>query len=614
MKKRLASLLLVLAMLPAFFVFAAPARAASSEKADRLCQKIIDNYKAARRICYVSSFRGLCGACVSAQTYALGIDTVRNGCDGKDQFDLYAGMDMTTGGYRVRSYPAPRYTLRSALDAITGGGKWDVYNLVVGFQSSNTPLGSRYGHSLFVYGILDGMVYFAESFATSFTGKYVPEGKPIVCSIADFCKYYGEWTVFDGVILFGEKTYAAQCQEYPASMYCLVTRDTPTYTAPGDEGVCLPEPSGNALVMGEKIRVESLLKTPGGDWWLLLDTREYIPADAAAFQEHIWEDVVVSGLKVPGVLRRGSSFFLGGVVSSEGNQLTEVTVSVYAGGELTFSGTLSGSGNALSLNDKGLDRHLTFRSLPVGTYRIVITAAARHYALVGAERVVCSREIAMYDGQFRVVSDWKSYPVVSFDGNGGTPEYNQSVIAPGQTVGKLPDAFMDGGNLLGWALDEDGKEMVTEDFAPETDVRLYAVWTPEDPASPKEGWITRNGMDFYLDGNGEYLTGWQQIGDKTYCFNSMGVRLEGWQEIQGNRYYLYKDGGYAVGWERIDGADYFFEKDGIMQTGWVSRWGAARYLQNDGKLLGMGRSLGCSRDPSPESVRAEFSYRLRLPR
>jgi hypothetical protein len=57
----------------------------------------------------------------------------------------------------VKAYPASQYTLLDALNTITRNGTLDVYNILVGFQRTNTQLGSIYGHALLIHGIIDGM-------------------------------------------------------------------------------------------------------------------------------------------------------------------------------------------------------------------------------------------------------------------------------------------------------------------------------------------------------------------------------------------------------------------------------------------------------------------------
>ena len=68
---------------------------------------------------------------------------------------------------------------------------------------------------------------------------------------------------------------------------------------------------------------------------------------------------------------------------------------------------------------------------------------------------------------------------------------------------------------------------------------------------------------YYADGNGVLKTGWQQISNKWYYFDTSWC-------------YMYRDGSYEIG-----GKKYYFDTNGAMGTGWIKRTGT--YTDGSGK-------------------------------
>lgn len=167
---------------------------------EQLIDRIEDTFDDARRLAGRWSFVGKCSTLVNCSTIALGIQNVRFDGDGRDEYNLYDSVQRTDGGYDVVRYHASEYDLLGALNAVCENGQRDVYNLIVCFQGGRTASSSTYGHALFVHGIVDGMVYFSESYSLYLAGQYHREGTPIVCTVAEFAEYYNKWAYFEGVI------------------------------------------------------------------------------------------------------------------------------------------------------------------------------------------------------------------------------------------------------------------------------------------------------------------------------------------------------------------------------------------------------------------------------
>ncbi len=188
--------------------------ASSGKSTDEIVTQINSTYSEAKRRANVSSFNGYCAWYVNYVLLILGINSSYVGGNGNQEFDNYKGLSKSSGGYSVTAYPASSYNLKSALNAIASGG--NAYNILVGFEKGAGDDGALYGHTCFIHAIIDGKVYYAESFRARPGGTYYNEGTPIVCSIDEFCNYYNSWATLDGVIHFGG-TGGASSPSYSAT-------------------------------------------------------------------------------------------------------------------------------------------------------------------------------------------------------------------------------------------------------------------------------------------------------------------------------------------------------------------------------------------------------------
>lgn len=605
MKKRVFSLLLALVLcLPLLLlpVFAEAESQPETSKEQQLTEQIKTIYATARRRSGRYSFNGWCGSLVNWQTHLLGIDTRVHGCDGKDEYDLYARQSITCGGYGVKAYHASQYTLLQALNTITRNGTLDVYNILVGFQRTNTQAGQVYGHALMIHGIVDGVVYFMDCFTVSMNGKAYAEGSPITCTIEEFCRYYDRWTVFDGIIYFGVKTYAQACIEYPANMTALVCRDTEALTEPEDPGVYEASGVAQALEKGQIVPVTGIYRTPeGNDWYqLALDgVNGYVPVDALIPLQQNFEDAVLSGISIPSTARRGAGVVLRGSLGTLSNKLkkAEVLVTSLETGERVLHAAMDVSGKSVSLSDGKLDRDLKFRDLPAGTYRIQIRATTATSALENGEPAEKSSAFSVWQSEMRIITGWNTYYTVSFDGNGGKTDLNQTVYSKDETLAAFPEATRPGYRFLGWSLTADGSEPVTPDTLPQKNVTLYARWErtyaiTEDPLSVADDWCwtpagdgsgwfcTAFGIRFFRSADGEPVSGWVDADGQRYWLNSAGALRNGWLTLGEDTYYLDADGALVHDWHTLDGSARYFDVDGKLHKGWLT-WESQRYYLSE---------------------------------
>ncbi len=194
-----------LAVLCTVLALCIPGAAASLNPGDatpeEICREIVDIYREATKRADLRSFSGYCGSFVGYETYLLGIDTEFTPTHGCDAYDKYRKLDTSSGGYAITAYSAKKYTIRQALDEICADGA--AYDILLGFQrGSNTADGQKYGHCMFVNAIIDGQVYFSESFPFWIDNQKHKEGEALVCDLDYFCSVYERFTEFEGIIHF----------------------------------------------------------------------------------------------------------------------------------------------------------------------------------------------------------------------------------------------------------------------------------------------------------------------------------------------------------------------------------------------------------------------------
>lgn len=244
-----------------------------------LCQEAKQLYKECLYASGRESFHGFCGLMTSYQLWKLGINDSLLIYDGNKQFDAYKDMTVTTGGFTVQAYGADKYTLETAINAITENGKKDVRNLLLGFQWTSTAAGATYGHACLINAIEDGVVYFTESFDYAM-GRM--EGQTITCTIDELVTFFADWTVFEGVIFFGEKQYANSCTASPINTYLQLRFESNLRSQPCLMGENNCQRLRN-LAAGEVLRATAVYENEYGDLFYQIeegDSVGYVSANA----------------------------------------------------------------------------------------------------------------------------------------------------------------------------------------------------------------------------------------------------------------------------------------------------------------------------------------------
>ncbi len=600
---RVFSLALLLAMLVGILPLQG-ADAISSERDAQLKQELIDLYQECRRQSGRYSFDGYCGSLVSWQLYLLGITSEMLGANGNTHYDNHKYSDYTSGGYRVRAYSGWEFGLEESLNLITDNGTRDAYNVLVGFERTHTAAGSRYGHAMLITAIIDGVIYFTESYPVTINGTFYREGAPITCTIEEFVRYYARWSQLDGVIHFGLKTYADTCTYYPAYLYAGVTQEAQLYTEP-----CLPEVDDRSkplrqLQTGERISVTGLYQNKDGEYWYQVDEEgqtAYIRADFTQVLSMRYDDITADAVDAPAELRQGRGFDVKGKLKAVYNRITTIRAQVFAYEEQeqthVMSTTHTLNGQSYSLSRTELSEQLAFRKLDVGSYRYELAVVVGNHFFADGTLQIDWQTIKLWRSDFRVVTRQGGTYHVEFDANGGVSELNKADVAMGDSLEKLPEASREGYIFGGWYT-EDGQQITGDTVIPGS-ITLTAKWLNAEDVTgwyiengawvylenglPKTGFVHTDGITYHINENGTLDIGQVYIHGKRYYFNGNGAMHIGWREEQEGKYY-YTENGAATEWMYIDGSRYYFGYDGIMRTGLQLIDGRYCYFGSNGIL------------------------------
>lgn len=495
-------------------------------------QQIIHTYKRARSLFGRSSFDGCCGALTTAQIYLLGITNELVGGNGNDQYDAYCRQSVTSGGYRVKAYPAAQYSLRQALNAITRNGTQDAYHILVGFQKTRSTSGQRYGHACVIHAIIDGQVYFMESYDASINGVRYREGTPIRCTIDAFVDHYaGTTTQLDGVIHFGPMDYAGQCKFYPSNFAAKTTAEVSLWSQPCENHVDDCASKIGSLAAGQMLIIQGLYLNTEGEYWYQVagEPTAFVRADHIEKNQLFFDDVTVKDVSAPTVLQRGRTFDIKGTATGQFNSIYTIRAQVYRmdGDDWTqvINTTDLVEGKNYVLSKSAISKNLTFRKLPVGQYRYELAAVVGNHYIEDGQIQIGWETVALWSADFQVVEGTTHADTITFDACGGTAALDQTAVAVGDCVGSLPLAQRSGYVFLGWFTQITGGQRVSTDFIPNGDVTLYAQWISVQEL--QESWKD-SGKCWALYSDGLTTMGCIQIDGMLYHFSSVDSLGQTW--------------------------------------------------------------------------------------
>lgn len=318
------------AVLLLFAALPAPTYAEEVPELSPLEQQVIQEARAcylqARRLAGKRSFHGKCGLMVASQLRCLGINTKKISFDGNKTYDYYAELEVTTGGYYVMAYSGGEYDLLTALEAVSHNGKKTVRNIVVGFQWTNTRAGSKYGHAMLINAIIDGKVYFVESFDSALGG---PEGTVLCCTIEEFAKSYDKWTRFDGLVHFGSGNYYDICVSKNTDLTVQARFDTTLRSQPELVGKKDCEIIGN-ISAGEQFRATAVFGY-GRSLFYKVETAEgfgFVSCNAMGVLKVNQEGITLSDEKLPTTMKAGKNPAFSGKVTDETGRIESLEVCI----------------------------------------------------------------------------------------------------------------------------------------------------------------------------------------------------------------------------------------------------------------------------------------------
>ncbi len=112
---------------------------------------------------------------------------------------------------------------------------------------------------------------------------------------------------------------------------------------------------------------------------------------------------------------------------------------------------------------------------------------------------------------------------------------------------------------------------------------VIKVTCEEIPAS--YSWQKISGKWYYIDSNGNRMTGFATIDGKMYFFDKTGAMQTGWISEGGEWYYANKSGALQTGWLKISKVWYYFAADtGVMAEGLKKVDGVLYWFKSSGAL------------------------------
>lgn len=509
MLKRLCVILLCAALL---FVAITPTVSAETMVAGNMEKQCRTIYRKALYNTGRSSLSGACGLMAGYSLWLLDATKSPEVYDGNDFFDHYIKQRYTSMGNKVRTYSADTYSLAEALYTVTGGGTRDVYNLIACFQWTNTQAGRRYGHAIVIHAIIDGMVYFVESFRTSIGGA---AGNPLVCTIQEFEDFYGDWTRYEGLVVLGKRDYTDYCTTYGTDLF-ISAKEVTLLSQPCPEGENDCKQLG-ATGRNDVLRTTAVIKNDKGQLYYQVmqgGLPAYISVEAASICR-INSEGVQATAEIAVV--EGQPWQLKGNILSTGSVIHSVVARIYApdGAELAQQKWLVGSRMFDFVQLNGL---IAGYCVPENTYTVKLTALIENNVPQDGRIYIQRQDVDVWQMQLQVGA-----------------ESAQCVPVMAEAT-QIPDGWhWDGNNRYYY---RDGK--------------------------PRTGWFCEDGADYYFQADGSVTTGWAVINGYPRYFSDTGIMRTGWVYTEAGWHYMRSNGTAVSGFCKIGGKQYYFDGNTLV--------------------------------------------------
>ncbi len=538
MMKRICAILLcavlMIAALPAN-VLADQEVDAKAEEKQRICKQITNTYWRTMSAAGVDNLAGYCGEMAGWELYFLGVTTYPVRQNGNEMYDVFTRDEVTSAGYQVDAYHGSQYTMEEALNTITQWGTRDVYNIMLGFDWTETAAGSLYGHVSVIHAIIDGTVYFTEGFITPFNTN---PSQAMICSIEELARYYESWTSFEGLVYFGKEPVEQSLKEYPSDLFLSGETETDILTQAVFEGEIL-----RTAAPAERLHAVALVEAPdGGLYYRVEDFGRYgyVPADKTQVERMNFDGIAYTGGELPTALKSGEDYTFSGDIAVEHAAMQRTTLLVTdSTGKEALSWELPKAGRQLDMSRRYVNTQVDLSTLKTGNYTLsLVSYVENNYVKDG----VILPEIT---------------PVTVASGQLSVGE----AVAPRESIAVTAAVYAP----HGWVYEE-------------------GSWRCYDEGQLRTGWYCDKGVDYYLQEDGSAATGWVEINGKMRLFSETGAMRTGWVETpEGKTQYLMSNGAPAQGWMTIEGELYFFDTHSCLVTNTTMGYeGKTYHLGEDG--------------------------------
>lgn len=475
-KRIVAGVLCAVMLLSLLFV---AVRAEGISEAQRVGEEAVSIYQQCLASTGKEALNGYCGLMTSHQLYHMGVNKYLLVNDGNKQFDCYRDMDITTGGYYPRAISADQGDLVYALNEISQFGTKDVYNILVGFQWTDTEAGGIYGHACVINAILDGVVYYVEGFYTPYAGDGGNLGR---CSIEEFASQFESWTLYEGIIYF-TKDYAESCQSYGTDLFVRTRFGATLRSQP-----CTPGTNGcevlRTVAACEVLRVTGVFQNREGEYFYRVEEdgkTGYIYANATSLLEANPNDLAVECMQIPQSVLTGQNMALAGTVKAQRGLIGDLRVRV-----LTDEGQTALDQqwilDDVSCNLQECNEELDTSGLNPGSYTVEISGHTASACVEDGELSYAYAPRVLYTGELTVGKQVRVAARM-------THAMERQTLEEGWTV-------------------RDG------------DIFYYKN------GEAVTGWLREFGVEYYFTESGAAARGEQEVDGQTYRFSHTGKLLE----------------------------------------------------------------------------------------
>lgn len=475
-KRMVAGVLCAVMLLSLLFM---AVRAEGISEAKRVGDEAVSIYQQCLASTGKESLNGYCGLMTSHQLYHMGINKYLLVNDGNKQFDCYRDMDITTGGYYPRAISAEQGDLVYALNEISRFGTRDVYNILVGFQWTDTEAGGTYGHACVINAILDGVVYYVEGFYTPYAGEGGNLGR---CTIEQFASQFASWTLYEGIIYF-TKDYAESCQSYGTDLFVRTRFDATLRSQP-----CTPGNAGcevlRTVAACEVLRVTGVVKNREGEYFYRVEEdgkTSYIYANATSLLGANAQDLAVECIQIPQSVLTGQNIALAGTVKAQQGLVGDLRVKVLSDQGQTALDELC-IVDDISCNLQELNERLDTSGLNPGSYTVEISGHTASACVVDGELSYVHAPRVLYTGELTVGKQVR-------------------------VAARMTHAMEEESHEDGWTV-RDGEVFYYKDGKAVT------------------GWHQEFGVKYYFTESGAAAQGETEVEGKTYRFSQTGKLLK----------------------------------------------------------------------------------------